>query len=121
MSQQASLQSFFTQCSQQGTAPSQIRNTQVPDPTLSGAQEQEFSSTFATTSDYNDPYQPRIDYLYPSIVPQDTHTQTDLNYITVRDAYQTTRVHYAELRVRLTATKVEVSKVSSVNVEYNSP
>ncbi|KAH0602624.1 uncharacterized protein H6S33_008274 [Morchella sextelata] len=39
----------------------------------------------------------------------------------VRDAYQTTRVHYAELRVRLTATKVEVSKVSSVNVEYDSP
>ncbi|KAH0603713.1 uncharacterized protein H6S33_007372, partial [Morchella sextelata] len=39
----------------------------------------------------------------------------------VRDAYQTTRVHYAELRVRLTATKVEVSKVSSVNVEYESP
>ncbi|KAH0614167.1 uncharacterized protein H6S33_006053 [Morchella sextelata] len=38
-----------------------------------------------------------------------------------RDAYQTTRVHYAELRVRLTATKVEVSKVSSVNVEYDSP
>ncbi|KAH0604173.1 uncharacterized protein H6S33_007204, partial [Morchella sextelata] len=41
--------------------------------------------------------------------------------VTVRDAYQTTRVHYAELRVRLTATKIEVSKVSSVNVEYNSP
>ncbi|KAH0608952.1 uncharacterized protein H6S33_001180 [Morchella sextelata] len=39
----------------------------------------------------------------------------------VRDAYQTTRVHYAELRVRLTATKVEVSKVSSVNVQYDSP
>jgi hypothetical protein len=35
----------------------------------------------------------------------------------VRDAYQAARVHYAELRVRLTATKVEVSKVSSVNVE----
>ncbi|KAH0614335.1 uncharacterized protein H6S33_006221 [Morchella sextelata] len=79
MSQQASLQSFFTQSSQQGTAPSQNRNTQVPDPTPSGAQEQEFSSTFATESDYNDPYQPRVDYLYPSIVPQDTHTQTDLN------------------------------------------
>jgi hypothetical protein len=38
-------------------------------------------------------------------------------YLSVRDAYQTTRVHYAELRVRLTATKVDVSKVSSVNVE----
>jgi hypothetical protein len=40
----------------------------------------------------------------------------------VKDAYQTqaTRVHYAELRVWLTATKVEVSKVSSVNVEYIS-
>ncbi|KAH0603027.1 uncharacterized protein H6S33_008031, partial [Morchella sextelata] len=82
MSQQASLQSFFTQSSQQGTAPSQNRNTQVPDPTPSGAQEQEFSTIFAKESDYNDPYQTRIDYLYPSIVPQTTHTQTDLNYIT---------------------------------------
>jgi hypothetical protein len=46
---------------------------------------------------------------------------THLCYLPVRDAYQTTRVHYAELRVRLTATKVEVSKVSSVDVEYESP
>ncbi|KAH0603232.1 uncharacterized protein H6S33_008236, partial [Morchella sextelata] len=95
MSQQASLQSFFTQSSQpsqQGTAPSQNRNTQVPDPTPSGAQEQEFSSTFATESDYNEPYQPRVDYLYPSIVPQDTHTQTDLNYITWAIRHATSRI-----------------------------
>ncbi|KAH0608768.1 uncharacterized protein H6S33_001902, partial [Morchella sextelata] len=92
MSQQASLQSFFTQSSQQGTAPPQIRNTQVPDPTPSGAQEQEFSSTFATESDYNDPYQLRVDYLYPSIVPQDTHTQTDLNYITWAIRHATSRI-----------------------------
>ncbi|KAH0604384.1 uncharacterized protein H6S33_006761, partial [Morchella sextelata] len=92
MSQQASLQSFFTQSFQQGTAPSQNRNTQVPDPTPSGAQEQEFSSTFATESDYNDPYQPRIDYLYPSTVPQDTHTQTDLNYITWAIRHATSRI-----------------------------
>ncbi|KAH0604919.1 uncharacterized protein H6S33_006587 [Morchella sextelata] len=92
MSQQASLQSFFTQSSQQGTAPPQNRNTPVPDPTPSGAQEQEFSSTFASQSDYNDPYQPRIDYLYPSIVPQDTHTQTDLNYITWAIRHATSRI-----------------------------
>ncbi|KAH0603152.1 uncharacterized protein H6S33_008156, partial [Morchella sextelata] len=92
MSQQASLQSFFTQSSQQGTAPSQIRNTQVPNQTPSGTQEQEFSSIFAKESDYNDPYQPSVDYLYPSIVPQDTHTQTDLNYITWAIRHATSRI-----------------------------
>ncbi|KAH0612022.1 uncharacterized protein H6S33_010074 [Morchella sextelata] len=92
MSQQASLQSFFTQSSPQGTAPPQNRNTQDPDPTPSGTQEQEFSSTFATESDYNDPYQPRIDYLYPSTVPHTTHTQTDLNYITWAIRHATSRI-----------------------------
>ncbi|KAH0607145.1 uncharacterized protein H6S33_003133, partial [Morchella sextelata] len=51
----------------------------------------------------------------------DRWTSDDRFCAGVRDAYQTTRIHYAELRVRLTATKVEVSKVSSVNVEYESP
>ncbi|KAH0607165.1 uncharacterized protein H6S33_003153, partial [Morchella sextelata] len=92
MSQQASLQSFFTQSSPQGTAPPQNRNTQDPDPTPSGAQEQEFSTTFATESDYNEPYQPRIDYLYPSTVPHTTHTQTDLNYITWAIRHATSRI-----------------------------
>ncbi|KAH0606265.1 uncharacterized protein H6S33_003926 [Morchella sextelata] len=92
MSQQVSLQSFFTQSSQQGTAPPQNRNTQDPNPTPSGAQEQEFSSTFAKESDYNDPYQPSIDYLYPSTVPQTTHTQTDLNYITWAIRHATSRI-----------------------------
>ncbi|KAH0610171.1 uncharacterized protein H6S33_011698 [Morchella sextelata] len=92
MSQQASLQSFFTQSSPQGTAPPQNRNTQNPDPTPPEAQEQEFSTTFATESDYNDPYQPRIDYLYPSTIPHNTHTQTDLNYITYTIRHATSRI-----------------------------
>ncbi|KAH0605310.1 uncharacterized protein H6S33_004532 [Morchella sextelata] len=92
MSQQASLQSFFTQYIPQGTAPPQNRNTQNPDPTPPEAQEQEFSTTFATESDYNDPYQPRIDYLYPSTVPHTTHTQTDLNYITCAIRHATSRI-----------------------------
>ncbi|KAH0603702.1 uncharacterized protein H6S33_007361 [Morchella sextelata] len=75
MSQQASLQ-----------------NTQDPNPTPSGAQEQEFSSTFAKESDYNDPYQPSIDYLYPSTVPHTTHTQTDLNYITWAIRHATSQI-----------------------------
>ncbi|KAH0608598.1 uncharacterized protein H6S33_001732 [Morchella sextelata] len=56
-----------------------------------------------------------------SAPPEDDEMVDSLAKIPVRDAYQTTRVHYAELRVRLTATKVEVSKISSVNVEYDSP
>ncbi|KAH0610199.1 uncharacterized protein H6S33_011726 [Morchella sextelata] len=92
ISQQASLQSFFTQSTPQGTAPPQNRNTQNPNPTPPEAQEQEFSSTFATESDYNDPYQPRIDYLYPSTVPHTTHTQTDLNYITWAIRHATSQI-----------------------------
>ncbi|KAH0603433.1 uncharacterized protein H6S33_007755 [Morchella sextelata] len=71
----------------------------------------------------------RSDYCKQNCLPAATKIELISPYqmleeeetVYVRDAYQTTRVPYAELRVRLTATKVEVSKVSSVNVEYNSP
>jgi hypothetical protein len=77
----------------------------------------------------NDILRPYLDqfvraYLDDLLIYSETlseHKEHIRKALNVRDAYQTTRVHYAELRVRLTATKVEVSKVSSVNVEYESP
>ncbi|KAI5837501.1 hypothetical protein DFP73DRAFT_531699 [Morchella snyderi] len=82
---QASLSPLWSQTQTQGTAtPLQADNTQNLNRNSTPIIQQEnegIASTYAKPSHFNEPYQPSIDYLYPSIVPQTTHNQTNLNYI----------------------------------------
>ncbi|KAI5847850.1 hypothetical protein DFP73DRAFT_592717 [Morchella snyderi] len=78
---QASLIALWSQTQAPSLQEDSTQNFNL-NPTPTDQQENEgFTSTFAQPDHYNHPYQPNIDYLYPSIVPQTTHTQTDLNYI----------------------------------------
>ncbi|KAI5836995.1 hypothetical protein DFP73DRAFT_601591 [Morchella snyderi] len=78
---QVSLSALWSQTQAPSTQEDSTQNLNL-NPTPPAQQENEgFASTYPQPDHYNHPYQPSIDYLYPSIVPQTTHTQTDLNYI----------------------------------------